>query len=112
MYWALGSIDYDRLVDRAAKGKTLNKAKLKILQIPLPPLPEQRRLAEILDKADALLAKRRTALAQLDIFTQSIFLDMFGDPVASGWRMTTIDGIAAETDGAIRTGPFGSQTPA
>ena len=34
---------------------------------------------------------------------------MFGDPAASGWRMTTIDGVAAETDGAIRTGPFGSQ---
>ena len=78
-------------------------------KIPLPSLPEQRRIAEILDKADALRAKRRAALAHLDTLTQSIFRDMFGDPVASGWRMTTIDGIAAETDGAIRTGPFGSQ---
>ena len=79
------------------------------IQIPLPPHPEQRRIAEILDKADALRAKRRAALAQLDILTQAIFLDMFGNPAASGWRMTTIDGVAAETDGAIRTGPFGSQ---
>jgi type I restriction enzyme, S subunit len=46
----------------------------------LPPLKEQRRIAEILDKADALRAKRRAALAQLDTLTQSIFLDMFGDP--------------------------------
>ena len=45
LYWALGSIDYDRLVDRTAKGKTLNKAKLKILKIPLPPLAEQKRIA-------------------------------------------------------------------
>ena len=59
LYWALGSIDYDRLVDRAAKGKTLNKAKLKILKIPLPPLAEQKRIAGILDAADALRAKRR-----------------------------------------------------
>lgn len=53
---------------------------LKNVRIPLPPLPEQRRIAEILDKADALRAKRRAALAQLDTLTQSIFLDMFGDP--------------------------------
>jgi type I restriction enzyme S subunit len=53
------------------------------LPIRLPPLPEQRRIAEILDKADALRAKRRAALAQLDTLTQSIFLDMFGDPVAN-----------------------------
>src|SRR5690606_29415613 len=54
---------------------------------PLPPLPEQRRIAEILDKADALRAKRRAALAQLDTLTQSIFLDMFGDPATNpkGW---------------------------
>ena len=88
LYWALGSIDYDRLVDRAAKGKTLNKAKLKILKIPLPPLAEQKRIAGILDAADALRAKRREALAQLDTLIQSTFLDMFGDPVTNpmGWE--------------------------
>lgn len=49
-------------------------------RFPLPPLREQRRIAEILDKADALRAKRRAAIAQLDTLTQSIFLDIFGDP--------------------------------
>ena len=83
LYWALGSLDYDRLVDRAAKGKTLNKAKLKILRIPLPPLAEQKRIAGILDAADALRAKRCEALAQLDSLLQSTFLDMFGDPVTN-----------------------------
>ena len=87
LYWALGSIDYDRLVDRAAKGKTLNKAKLKILKIPLPPLDEQRRIAAILDAADALRDKRREALTQLDTLLQCTFLNMFGDPVTNpmGW---------------------------
>ena len=45
---------------------------------PLPPLAEQRRIAEVLDRAEALRAKRRAALAQLDSLTQSLFLDLFG----------------------------------
>ncbi len=46
--------------------------------IPLPPLAEQRRIAEVLDRAEALRAKRRAALAHLDSLTQSLFLDLFG----------------------------------
>jgi len=46
----------------------------------LPPLEEQRRIAAILDKADALRQKRKRAIALLDSLTQSIFLEMFGDP--------------------------------
>jgi type I restriction enzyme S subunit len=49
------------------------------LEIPLPPLEEQRRIAEVLDKAEELRAKRRAALTQLDSLTQSLFLDLFGD---------------------------------
>ena len=45
----------------------------------MPPLAEQRRIAEVLDRAEALRAKRRAALAQLDSLTQSLFLDLFGD---------------------------------
>ena len=54
---------------------------------PLPPLEEQRRIAAILDQAETLRTQRRTALALLDSLTQSLFLDMFGDPVANpkGW---------------------------
>lgn len=48
-------------------------------KIPLPPLPEQRRIAAILDQAETLRTQRRTALALLDTLTQSLFLDMFGD---------------------------------
>ena len=51
---------------------------LKRLQILLPPLDEQKRIAAILDKADQLRQKRRQAIALLDSLTQSIFLEMFG----------------------------------
>ena len=47
--------------------------------MPLPPLDEQRRIAAILDKADALRRKRKRALELLDGLTQSIFLEMFGE---------------------------------
>jgi type I restriction enzyme S subunit len=79
------------------------------IEIPLPPLAEQRRIAEFLDKAEALRAKRRAALAQLDSLTQSLFLDLFGDPASKGWAMTDIAGVVNAANGGIRTGPFGSQ---
>ncbi len=69
-----------------AKGVTmpnLNTTIIRALPFVHPPLPEQRRIAAILDEADALRAKRRAALAQLDTLTQSIFLDMFGDPTTN-----------------------------
>jgi type I restriction enzyme S subunit len=92
LYWALGAVDYDRHVDRAAKGKTLNKAKLRKIQIPLPPLEEQKRIAGILDAADALRTKRRQSLEALDTLLQSTFLDMFGDPVTNpmGWEIVKV----------------------
>jgi type I restriction enzyme S subunit len=61
----------------------LNTDRCLKLPLPLPPLAEQRRIAEVLDRAEALRAKRRAALAQLDSLTQAIFLDMFGDPAAN-----------------------------
>lgn len=68
----------------------LNFDDIRSFQIPLPPLPEQKRIAEILDRAEALRAKRRAALAQLDSLTQSIFLDLFGDPVANPKRWNRV----------------------
>jgi type I restriction enzyme, S subunit len=79
---------------------------LKETTIPLPPLAEQKRIAGILDAADALRAKRREALAQLDSLLQSTFLDLFGDPVTNpmGWEASHLSGIAH----SIVDGPFGS----
>lgn len=71
-------------------------------KIPLPPLAEQRRIAEVLDRAEALRAKRRAALAQLDTLTQAIFLDMFGDP--GRWPLVSLDSICRTIrDGTHKT---------
>jgi type I restriction enzyme S subunit len=74
---------------------SLRKSDLERLQVPLPSLPEQRRIAEILDRADALRAKRRAALALLDVLAQSIFFEMFGDPAANpkGWPNPSVGGV-------------------
>lgn len=74
---------------------------VKALTVPLPPLPEQRRIAEVLDRAEALRAKRRAALAQLDTLTQSIFLDLFGDPGDNpkAWPMREVSDYVAEFQG-------------
>lgn len=70
------------------------------LEIPLPPLPEQRRIAAILDKADALRAKRRESIAKLDQLLQSVFLEMFGDPVnnTKGWPQVSLEEILDNID--------------
>lgn len=59
------------------------------IEIPLPPLAEQRRIAEVLDRVEALRAKRRAVIAQLDSLIQSFFLDIFGDPATNpkGWPL-------------------------
>lgn len=79
--------------------KRVPKAFLEELNIPLPPLAEQRRIAAILDKADALRAKRREAIVKLDQLLQTVFLEMFGDPVTNpkGWPgNTTLGDIALD----------------
>jgi type I restriction enzyme S subunit len=80
---------------------------LKRSNIVLPPLPEQRRIADVLDLADALRIKRRAALAQLDTLTQSIFLDMFGDPIANprSWPTKKLAAMGSLDRGVSRHRP-------
>jgi type I restriction enzyme S subunit len=58
------------------------------LQIPLPPLEQQKKIAEILDNADTYRQLTKALIAKYDELTQSLFLDMFGDPVKNekGWE--------------------------
>ncbi|MGR3983489.1 restriction endonuclease subunit S [Pseudoalteromonas sp. 1181_04] len=75
-------------------------------EIPLPPLDEQKRIATILDKANAIRRKRQQAIKLADDFLRSVFLDMFGDPVTNpkGWEVRSLKDISK-----IQIGPFGTQ---
>lgn len=87
---------YFERVARGATIKGVTRETVKNIRVPLPPLSEQQRISEILDKADALRDKRRAALAQLDALSQSIFLDMFGDPATNPkrWPLRRIRDVA------------------
>jgi type I restriction enzyme S subunit len=79
-------------------------------RIPVPSLPEQRRLAAILDKANAVRRKRKEAIALTEELLHAVFLDMVG-PGARGystWDMRSIESLAASRPNSMRTGPFGS----
>ena len=91
LYWWLRTRrSYLESLGNGATFKEVSKATVSRIEIPLPSLNEQRRIAEVLDRAQALRAKRRTALAQLDLLSQSIFIHMFGDPVSNPKGMTVV----------------------
>jgi type I restriction enzyme S subunit len=77
---------------RLVKGIHLYPIDVARLSLPLPPLPEQRRLGVILDKADALRAKRQSTLSRLNSLVEAIFFEMFGDPVLNNrkWPTATV----------------------
>jgi type I restriction enzyme S subunit len=92
---------YPAVSDRVVRGS----------KIPLPSLPEQRRIAAILDKADAVRCKRQQTLDLADQFLRSAFLDMFGDPVTNPKRWPVeelaqlIDPARPITYGILKPGP-------
>jgi len=82
---------YRAIISNLAQGANINNLKnehIDELEIPLPPLPEQKRIADMLDKADALRKKNKELLDAYDELLKATFLDMFGDPVTNpkGWN--------------------------
>lgn len=96
LFHYLSSPEFGRLIPSITK-KSVNQASFTVtafkeLEIPLPPLTEQKRIAAILDKADAIRSKRQQAIQLADKFLRAVFLDMFGDPVTNlkGFPIGTI----------------------
>ena len=107
-YWQITNIILD--IERMGKWALVNNVSitdLKDLEIPLPPLPIQKRIAEILDAADALKRKDQALLKKYDELAQAIFIDMFGDPVKNekGWEVKKLGNLFSSP---VKCGPFGS----
>jgi type I restriction enzyme S subunit len=115
--WAVRAINarLQRLIDQAHGGVGLQhvtKSMVEKLPILLPPTSEQRRIAAILDKADALRAKRRRTVQMLASFVEAAFLDLFGEVKyrAGRWPLVPLEQIVRDTKlGLVRaaseTGP-------
>jgi type I restriction enzyme S subunit len=91
---------YEPQLAEQGKGSTfsaISRSDLEDIRLPLPPLPEQQRIAGMLSKADWLRRLRHTARELGDTYLQSVFLEMFGDPVSNPreWERTTVGEVVA-----------------
>lgn len=74
------------------------------IDLVLPPLSEQKRIAAILDQADAIRRKRQDAIELVDTFLRSVFLKMFGDPVTNpmGWDEALLEDVSVINSGVTK----------
>lgn len=90
----------EQLVKRAkgASYPAVSNVDVKNIQIPLPPLPEQRRIAAVLDQVSSLIALRKAQLAKLDLLVKARFVEMFGDPVKNemGWEVVQLSKLTTK----------------
>lgn len=94
----LSTPDFQRFIVDNQSGATrqaLTKAQIEDFLVPLPPIEEQKRIATIAQKADRLRRTRRYTLELSDSYLQSVFLEMFGDPVTNskGWRSYQLEEV-------------------
>ena len=100
-YWLRANRPMLESLGNGATFKELSKKTVEQLEVPVPPIQEQRRIAAILDHADALRAKRRQVLAHLDDLSQSLLAERYMD--ASLERMPLSDLALAVTKGTTPT---------
>ena len=85
-YFLKNNKHYLNSLGRGATFKEISKSIVCEIEIPLPPLEEQKRIADILDKASNLIDLRKQQLEKMDLLIKSKFIDMFGDPVTNPKR--------------------------
>lgn len=94
-------LQLNKISNQSVNQSSFSVTKLKDLQIPLPPLAIQKRIAEVLDAADALRRKDQQLLQKYDELAQAVFVDMFGDPVRNekGWEVKRLGEVGKITTG-------------
>ena len=100
-YHLFSGRDWSKGTNRAVMGTTLNKATLGEIDIVIPTLAEQRRIAELLDKIDTIINCSKQQLAKLDELVKSRFIELFGDSVTNsmGWDTDTVIGVCDDIYG-------------
>lgn len=83
-------LDWGKKAQKAVKGSTLNKNSLGNIEIPLPPMEEQKKIAARLDAVSELLEKQKQLLAEQDTLIKSVFYDLFGNPNANLYHFPTV----------------------
>lgn len=98
LYYALQSLKFDHLGDRAVMGKTLNKVKLNNLSIVFYEPNEQRKIVDKLDVISNLIDYRQKQFKELSDLVKSRFYEMFGDPILNekNWKKCHLKDIATE----------------
>jgi len=86
------------LIETGSTFKAINKKVLESIQIPLPLLDEQQKIVEKLDRAQRLIDIDKEMLAKYDQLIQSIFLDMFGDPISNpkNWPIVALGNLLSK----------------
>ena len=110
LYYYLGSPNIYREFQRLAVGgvvNNLNSELVRNVQVAIPPLPEQFRIVEELDQLSNIIEKKRQQLSELDNLAQSIFYDMFGDPVTNekGWEVKKLGEVGFFARGVSKHRP-------
>ena len=105
VYWfLLFSTEYLKSLGTGATFKEISKKVVEQVDVPVPPLPEQSRIVEELDQLSNIIEKKRQQLSELDNLAQSIFYDMFGDPVTNekGWEVKKLGEVCEPKSKIIR----------
>lgn len=102
-------VDYASSKTSGANLPRLSPKALAEFEIPLPPMSEQKRIADILDKADAIRRKRQEALKFRSQFLKSTFLEMFGDPATNpnDLPLRELSEFYVNPKDGTKCGPFG-----
>lgn len=118
----LSQINYSDYQDKAIKGHTLNKGKIDALEIALPPLPEQQRIAQVLSTVQEAIAQQERLIRTTTELKQALMQKLFTEGlrgealketeigrVPESWEVVKLEEFCQRPDGLIQTGPFGSQ---
>ena len=105
-YFLSGKTDYLNSLGRGATFKEISKAIVENIEIPLPEVEEQKRIAARFERLLRLIQLQKAELEELDKLVKSRFIELFGDPVTNpyGWQQLTVNDVCV----SIVRGPFGS----